>query len=179
MAASALSWADGGLRYLREWKNPDKGVWYRYTLTSHQPVDPAGIQRCFLAVKKSPNLFFFKYQLSQVLAGLEVKPSLQVFSFCTQILALPYALAMCHSRATLLSSGEGAACQPHAHHTASSATSASRGPWSLREDCLPQVHAFNHLRHSKGIQYSVHTSENCVETCKPLCFLHVPPEEIP
>lgn len=179
MAGSPLSWADRGLRYLREWKNPDKGLWYRYTLTSYQPLDPAGIQRCFLAVKKTPNLSFFSYQPSQVLAAPEVKPSLQAFSFCTQILALPCALAMCHSRATLLTSGEGAACHLHTHHPATSvtsATSASRGPWSLQKDCLTQVRAFNHLRQSKGIQYSLHTSENCVET---LCFPHVPSEDNP
>lgn len=52
-------------------------MWYRYTLTSCRHLDPAEVQGCFIVVEKKNNPHsFFKYQQSQILAGLEVKPSL-------------------------------------------------------------------------------------------------------
>jgi len=40
-----------------------------------------GSKDAFLLLKKPQQFFFFKYQPPKVLAGLEVKPNLQIFSF--------------------------------------------------------------------------------------------------
>lgn len=118
-------------------------MWYRYTLMSHRTLDPAW--DALLLKKKTTKQFFFKHQPSHILAGVEVKPTLQVFTFCTQRLALPHTSATCHSRASLLTSrrasGAGelaaalhrpdrAAGTTNAHRAAGSAANAGRRPSS-------------------------------------------------
>lgn len=131
------------MRYLREWKKPDKGGECGTDIPSR--LTGLWTQLGCLVVKKKNKQFFFKYQPSHILAGVEVKPTLQVFTFCTQRLALPHASATCHSRATLLTSrrasgaGEltaalrcpdGAAGTTNAHRAAGSAANAGRRPSS-------------------------------------------------
>lgn len=100
---------------------------------------------CLVVKKKNHQTIFFKHQTSHILAGVEVKPTLQVFTFCTQRLALPHTSATCHSRASLLTSrrasGAGelaaalhcpdrAAGTTNAHRAAGSAANAGRRPSS-------------------------------------------------
>lgn len=187
------------MRYLRKkWKNPDKGGECGADIPSclAGPWTQLGSKDAFLLLKKNQLFFFFfKYQPSQVLAGLEVKPSLQVLTFCTQRLALPHALAMCHARATLLTSRRvsGARELPAALHCLDRAACTTQCTLRCGQCCpcrqrtlittlgLPNtVRAFISPRHGKGIESPVHTSdENFIKTCKTFCFLCAPPKGIP
>lgn len=130
------------MRYLREWKNPDKGGECGTYIPSRLagPGTQLGSKDAFFVVKK-PNRtkrIFQKYQPSQVLAGLEVKPSLQVFPFCTVCIGhVPLqATLLCSRRANGAPELPAASHCPDRAACTSQAHRAGRGPSPPRQDVL-------------------------------------------